>query len=144
MSPRLVTEERGAREDEGGEVLCHALCMQALRAVIGTRHMTEAWESASQWGRLEAVAVLRGFAGFPRPNALARPRTGGDTAADRREQTPPNPQTHTRGTEVAPVLATVMVSMPPSLGPPERCGVLGLIAILPYHTSKAKAYDIAP
>ena len=79
MSPRLVTEERGAREDEGGEVLCHALCMQALRAVIGARHMTEAWESASQWGRLKTVAGLRGFAGFPPPpNALARPpRRGG-------------------------------------------------------------------
>jgi hypothetical protein len=80
----------------------------------------------------------------PAPNPSAPPALGQNTAADQRKHTSRNPHTRTRGTEVASGLATVTVSMPPSHGPSERCGVLRLSEVLPYHASKAEAYAIAP
>ena len=107
------------------------------------------WCDVARSGRVSRRGlVLRGFAGFrrfpPPLPARPRPRARGDTVADRREQTPPNPHTRTHGTEVTSVWAMVTVSIPPSPGPPERCGVLRLSEILPYHASKATAYDMAP
>ena len=90
------------------------------------------------------VAGVRGLRGCPRPFARAPPALGGNTAADRRKKTRQRPQTRTRGTPVTPGLAMVMVSMPPAPGPPKRCGILGLIAIVPYHSRKVNTYDIAP
>jgi len=79
--------------------------------------MEEGLEPALAWSAWSQVRGCGGgVAGFaPALRAPPVPRAEGDTAADRQEKPCP---TRTRGTAVTPVLAMVMVSRPPSPGPP--------------------------
>jgi hypothetical protein len=79
-------------------------------------------QSISMNEGLESGAGVRGFAGcagFPPPRrAGASTHAGGvDTAADRGNTPCQSRKPLTRGTVVTPVLAMVIVSMPPSPGP---------------------------
>jgi hypothetical protein len=100
--------------------------------------------SASQWGAWRQLRVYGVLPVSLAPTAPARPAHRGtrrQTAGNTPRQGPHTPQTRYCG---HPVLARVMVSMPPAPGPPENCGVVGRLEICPYHVSKAKADAIAP